>query len=316
MMSSRSSRRVGGRVGLCRDQSRAEDRPRESQPSGLRSESTSSACGTSAPSSLARTSALAWPTNASGACQRSMSRHAHQGQPLERAIGADEVLDEAVGRRHQQLGRRGVLGDAGRPSRRMAIRSPILIASSMSWVTKRIVLLDLGLQAQELVLQALAVDRVDGAEGLVHQHHARVRGKRSSDARPLLLAAGELGRVAVAEIRVEPDQARSARRRGPWFGRGPSPGGSAPSRCCRRSCGAGRARSAGSRSRSRAAARGRAVPHRAAADEDVALGDLRHSVDHAHRGGLAAARGADEDADLTRLDLQLSASTAGRSAPG
>jgi hypothetical protein len=31
-------------------------------------------------------------------------------------------------------------------------------------------LADLPLQAQEFVLEALAVDRIDGAEGFVHQH--------------------------------------------------------------------------------------------------------------------------------------------------
>ena len=92
------------------------------------------------------------------------------------------------------------------PSRMTAIRSPILIASSMSWVTKRTVLRDLRLQAQELVLQPLAVDRVDRAERLVHQHHQRVRGERPGDPDALLLAAGELRRVAVAELGVEPDQ--------------------------------------------------------------------------------------------------------------
>jgi hypothetical protein len=64
---------------------------------------------------------------------------------------------------------------------RIAILSPILIASSMSWVTKTIVLRSSALQAQELVLQALAVDRVDGAERLVHEQQrgsAPGRGRR------------------------------------------------------------------------------------------------------------------------------------------
>ena len=75
-------------------------------------------------------------------------------------------------------------------------------------------LADLRLQAQELVLQALAVDRVDRAEGLVHQHHRRVGGERPRDADPLLLAAGELRRVAVAELGVEPDQLEQLGARG------------------------------------------------------------------------------------------------------
>ena len=67
-------------------------------------------------------------------------------------------------------------------------------------------LLDLGLEAQELVLEPLAVDRVDRAEGLVHQHHAGIGGQRAGDADPLLLAARELRRVAVAELGIEADQ--------------------------------------------------------------------------------------------------------------
>ncbi len=101
------------------------------------------------------------------------------------------------------------------PSCMIAIRSPILIASSMSWVTKRTVLRTSRLQAQELVLQALAVDRVDRPEGLVHQHHQRVGGERPGDADALLLAAGELRRVAVAELGVEADQLQQLGGAGP-----------------------------------------------------------------------------------------------------
>ena len=72
------------------------------------------------------------------------------------------------------------------------MRSPSLIASSMSWVTKSTVLRRRWLQSQELVLQPLAHHRVDGAEGLVHQQHRRVGGERAGDADPLALAAGEL----------------------------------------------------------------------------------------------------------------------------
>ena len=49
----------------------------------------------------------------------------------------------------------------------------------------------------------------------------------------------------------------------------------------------------------------RALAHRAVADEDVALGDLDHAVDHPHRGRLAASRGPDEDADLARRHLEV-----------
>ena len=66
-------------------------------------------------------------------------------------------------------------------------------------------LAQLALQAQELVLQLLAHDRVDGAERLVHQHHRRVGGERAGDADALLLPAGQLRRVALGEVRSQAD---------------------------------------------------------------------------------------------------------------
>ena len=108
-------------------------------------------------------------------------------------------------------------------------------------------LAQLGLQAQELVLQALAVDRVDRAERLVHEHHRRVDGERAGDADALALAAGELRRVAVAHlVRVEPDELEQL-----VDARGdallvPAEQARARSRCSRRPCGAGTGRSAGS----------------------------------------------------------------------
>ena len=48
-------------------------------------------------------------------------------------------------------------------------------------------LADLALEAQELVLEALAVDRIDRAEGLVHQHQRWV-GEGACHAHALALA--------------------------------------------------------------------------------------------------------------------------------
>ena len=74
-------------------------------------------------------------------------------------------------------------------------------------------LAQLALQPQELVLQRAAHDRVDGAERLVHQQHGRVGGERPGDADALLLAAGELARVAVGHRRVEADELEQLERR-------------------------------------------------------------------------------------------------------
>ena len=56
----------------------------------------------------------------------------------------------------------------------------------------------LGLQAEELALQPVAGDRVDGAERLVHEQHRRVGGQGPGHADPLALAARQLVRVAAA----------------------------------------------------------------------------------------------------------------------
>jgi hypothetical protein len=94
--------------------------------------------------------------------------HPLQREALERPVGADEVLDELVGGVHQQLGGGGVLGEVA-----ALLEDRDLVAH-----LDRLVdvvgdeddgLAQLALQAQELVLQALAVDRVDGAERLVHE---------------------------------------------------------------------------------------------------------------------------------------------------
>ena len=67
---------------------------------------------------------------------------------------------------------------------------------------------ELLLEAQELVLEPLADDRVDRAERLVHEQHRRVRGERPRHADALALAARQLRRVAVARsvAGLEPDE--------------------------------------------------------------------------------------------------------------
>src|SRR5207245_2973583 len=63
------------------------------------------------------------------------------------------------------------------------------------------------MQTQEFVLKALAHDRVDRAEWLVHQHERWLGGHRARDADALPLAARELRRIAVAHARrIEADK--------------------------------------------------------------------------------------------------------------
>ena len=92
------------------------------------------------------------------------------------------------------------------PSRRIAIRSPILIASSTSCVTKTTVFATSRWSRRSSCLEAGARDRVERAERLVHQQHRRVGGERAREADALALAARELRRVALGVGLLEPDE--------------------------------------------------------------------------------------------------------------
>ena len=94
-------------------------------------------------------------------------------------------------------------------------------------------LANLLLQAQELVLQALAGDRVDRAERLVHEHQRRVDGQGAGEADALALAARQLGGVALAQARARGRRARAAPPRACACGPGPSRAAAGRSRCCR-----------------------------------------------------------------------------------
>ena len=99
--------------------------------------------------------------------------------------------------------------------------------------------------------QLLADLRVERAERLVEQQHARLVRQRACERDALLLAARELARqaVVVAFERDELQQLRAPAARGPRGARGAR---AARTRCCRPpSCG-GTARSSGRRSRPRA----------------------------------------------------------------
>ena len=99
---------------------------------------------------------------------------------------------------------------------------------------------------QELALQPLAHDRIDGAERLVHQHHRRIGRQRARDADPLPLAARKLAREAPQELAAARGRRASASpRRAPRSAASASRAGPARSRRSRRSSCAGTARPAG-----------------------------------------------------------------------
>ena len=115
-------------------------------------------------------------------------------------------------------------------------------------------LAQLGLQAQQFGLQVLAHHGVHGAEGLVHQQYRWIGGQRAGDADALLLASGELERVALGVGLLAARRSSAA----PWPARAPCPWTS-PAAAARSSrwpapSGAGTTQRSESRSRSRGAA--------------------------------------------------------------
>ena len=131
---------------------------------------------------------------------------APQRQPLEPAVGTDEPSHEL---------RRGIGEDLG-GRRELGELAPCLHHRDEVAHLDRLVdvvgdeqdrLREVLLEAQELVLEAFADDRVDGPEGLVHEHDRRVHRQGSGHADALALAATQLRRVAVAVLRgIEPDE--------------------------------------------------------------------------------------------------------------
>ena len=85
-----------------------------------------------------------------------------------------------------------------RPPFITATVSAIVMASSWSWVTWTNVMPDLGLDPLELDLHLPAQLEVERAERLVEQQHLGPVDERPGQGDPLLLAAGELRRLACA----------------------------------------------------------------------------------------------------------------------
>ena len=120
-----------------------------------------------------------------------------QGEASQGRAAAGEVGDEVVGRVREDLGGRAVLGDA-----RLVLQHEDAVAELDGLVDvvgdAHNGLVQLGLHVEQLVLEVGAGDRVDGAEGLVHEQDGRVGGQAPGDPDALLLTAGQLLRVAVA----------------------------------------------------------------------------------------------------------------------
>jgi hypothetical protein len=78
-------------------------------------------------------------------------------------------------------------------------------ASGIEWVTKPMVLAGPPPEGQELLVELVADDLVERAEGLVHEENVGIEGQRPGDRGALLHAARELPGILALEA-VELDQ--------------------------------------------------------------------------------------------------------------
>ena len=131
--------------------------------------------------------------------------------PAVAAVGPDEAGDEVVGRVRQQPRRLVVL-----LQRAAGAEHGDLVAELDGLVDvmgdEDDGLVQFALQTQHFGLQLVADHRVDRAERLVHQQDRRVGGQRPGHADALLLTAGQLRRIAVGQLRVQPDPLEHAQR--------------------------------------------------------------------------------------------------------
>ena len=130
------------------------------------------------------------------------------------------------------------------PARMTAIWSAIVIASSWSCVTWTNVIPTSYWMPLQLELHLLSELQVERAERLVEEQHLRPVHERARERDPLLLAAGELPRLPLAE-RARGRRARGRRRPASSARRPSRPCGAGRTRRSRGSSGAGRARSFG-----------------------------------------------------------------------
>ncbi len=230
--------------------------------------------------------------------------HGDQRQALQPALGTEEVLDEPARRlRQDALGGVELLQDAALGKD----RDPVAHRDGLIDVVgdEDDGLAHLGLETQELLLEAAPDERVDGAEGLVHQHDGRVDRQGAGDADALPLPAGQLVRVAVGDRCGQADGGDElldaigrplllpAQQLG--HRRDVLRGGAVREQADLLDDVADRAPQLRCR-------HGHDV---AAIDRDRAAGRLDHAVDHPHRRRLAAAAGAHEDHDLALRHLEV-----------
>ena len=183
-------------------------------------------------------SAVAVAASTTGPCGEGQVGDGGQGEAADAAVAADEALHELVGRGPQEVVGRGVLlEDPAHVEQGDAVGQLDGLVEVVGHEHDRLV--DPGLEPEQLVLEAAADDRVDGAERLVHEEDRRVGGQGPGHAHPLLLAAGELVRVAGEHGRARGPPGRPAPGCGRRCAPCPTRGRWGRRRCCGPRCGGG-----------------------------------------------------------------------------
>src|SRR5215472_5555196 len=153
--------------------------------------------------------------------------------------------------------------------------------------------------AHELRLHDLAGLRVERGERLVHQQDLRVDGERASEIDALAHAARELARMVVLEA-LEADELQELHR-APPFGRPDSARDLAPDDRVGEHC-APRQKIVALEHEAAVAAR---AAHGASVERHPARAGGFETRDDAQKGGLAAARRADDRNELAALDREV-----------
>ena len=194
------------------DVGEAEDRTRETRPPRQRDAQRERRSRRRA-RSRRRRAATCSPVSARISPRRSQK---NASEPAHDPNSATNSRDERVRGRARQLLARADLADAA-ARRSTATRSARRNASRRSCVTSSTAAASRARHDEELLLHGAAGDRVEGAEGLVHQEQRRIRRERARHADALPLAARELRGRRVRRIppaAVPPSSAARRRARG------------------------------------------------------------------------------------------------------
>ena len=188
---------------------------------------------------------------------------------LQRAVDADKGLDERIGGVARGSFRRVVLHELAGAHDRDAVAHPDRLVDVVRDEDDRLVRARRRMRRNSSC-RPRARDRIERAERLVHQHDRRIGGERARHADALLLPAGQLARITVAELRglESQDAARAARRRASRSALG-QPRSRGTVAMLSAIVSAGRGRPVGSRSRcARRSSTGSIARHVLAVDDD------------------------------------------------